>query len=93
MEALARLGSDARRGGIGMTLGIELPLDNDFSSERIERLRNGQAPGETFGIPDLSRHLEWARLVDRLGFRALWMRDVPMWLPRPLAMPGRSSSR
>lgn len=27
------------------------------------------------------RHRERTELVDRLGFRAIWMRDVPPWLP------------
>ena len=33
------------------------------------------------GEPDLQRHAELARLADRLGFRALWVRDVPVYDP------------
>lgn len=35
--------------------------------------RQAACPGE----PDLRRHAELARLAAWLGFRALWMRDVP----------------
>lgn len=87
--ALARLGGDARRGGAGMTLGIELPLDNDFSAERQLERRQSLDPGDVYGIPDLERHRERAELVDRLGFRAVWMRDVPLWFPRTFGDAGQ----
>jgi len=64
-RALQRL---APAGG-GLTIGIDLPLDNDW--------RHG--PGTGDGIPDLSRHAELATLADRLGFAALWVRDVPLF--------------
>ena len=53
-----------------MTLGIELPLDNDFAHTR-----------KTPGVPDIEKHHERAVLTDALGFRAIWMRDVPLWPP------------
>ncbi|MFF9670320.1 LLM class oxidoreductase [Streptomyces eurythermus] len=61
-----------------LTLGVELPLDNDWSREGTRRAR---ADGRPSGVPDLSRHRELAALADRLGFTALWMRDVPLWDP------------
>lgn len=63
--------------GPGLTLGVELPLDNDFSAGR----QMSRRPGEVFGIPRLDRHRERAQLADELGFRAIWLRDVPLWLP------------
>lgn len=64
------------RNGGGMSLGVELPLDNDFA-------HHGSQKGmpSTFGIPDLKHHRTRAELADRLGFRALWLRDVPLWIP------------
>jgi luciferase-type oxidoreductase len=61
-----------------MTLGVELPLDNDFA----------RADG-TFGIPDLNHHRARVELADRLGFHAIWMRDVPLWLPRTFGDAGQ----
>lgn len=61
-----------------MTLGIEFPLDNDWSLEG-EKKRKKQ--GRPFGIPDISRHTELVKLVDQLGFAALWMREVPVYDP------------
>ncbi|MFE9747912.1 TIGR03571 family LLM class oxidoreductase [Saccharothrix saharensis] len=52
-----------------LTVGIDLPLDNDFTSSRRR------------GVPDLTRHAELAALADRLGFAALWVRDVPVHDP------------
>lgn len=61
-----------------LTLGLELALDNDWSSAgEAARLRDGRA----FGVPDLSEHLQRVQLADRLGFRALWLRDVPLYDP------------
>ncbi|MBB3103216.1 TIGR03571 family LLM class oxidoreductase [Azomonas macrocytogenes] len=65
-------------GSQGFSIGLELPLDNDWSSNG-QRLR--QEDGRPFGVPDLSRHAELARLADRSGFRALWVRDVPLYDP------------
>ena len=61
-----------------LTIGLELPLDNDWSQPgEASRRRDGRP----FGVPDLSAHLERAQLADQLGFRALWLRDVPLYDP------------
>lgn len=65
------------RQGRGMTLGVELPLDNDFAA----RGPAGKKMTSPFGIPDLQQHRERAVLADKLGFKALWLRDVPLWIP------------
>jgi len=59
-----------------LTLGVELPLDNDWSTNGEARR---VADGRVRGIPDLSRHAELIRKVDALGFTAVWMRDVPVF--------------
>ena len=71
-SALARLQAG------GFSIGIEAPLDNDWTplGEQARRAAR-RLPGE----PDLQRHAELARLADRLGFRALWVRDVPVYDP------------
>ncbi|CCA90743.1 TIGR03571 family LLM class oxidoreductase [Novosphingobium sp. PP1Y] len=59
-----------------ITLGIELPLDNDWSpAGEARRL----ADGRPSGVPDLTRHAELVRKVDGQGFAAVWMRDVPVF--------------
>lgn len=63
----------------GFSIGLELPLDNDWSPAREQARREAGTP---FGVPDLSHHAELAQLADRLGFRALWARDVPVYDPR-----------
>ncbi|MEV5148116.1 TIGR03571 family LLM class oxidoreductase [Streptomyces sp. NPDC052727] len=60
------------------TLGLELPLDNDWGHTRV---RADRAAGRPFGVPDLTRHAELARLADTLGFASLWVRDVPLYDP------------
>ncbi|MFI8194163.1 TIGR03571 family LLM class oxidoreductase [Streptomyces sp. NPDC085946] len=60
------------------TLGLELPLDNDWGATR---LRADRAAGRPFGVPDLTRHAELARLADASGFAGLWIRDVPLYDP------------
>ncbi|MET8571525.1 TIGR03571 family LLM class oxidoreductase [Streptomyces sp. NPDC004783] len=60
------------------TLGLELPLDNDWGATR---LRADQAAGKPFGVPDLTRHTELAGLADTSGFAGLWVRDVPLYDP------------
>ncbi|WP_343730253.1 TIGR03571 family LLM class oxidoreductase [Duganella sp.] len=62
----------------GFSIGLELPLDNDWSPAG-ERTRSaaGRLPGE----PDMQQHAKLAMLADRLGFRALWVRDVPLYDP------------
>lgn len=62
----------------GLSIGVELPLDNDWSPAGQ---RSRQEEGRPFGVPDIGRHGELARLADRLGFRALWLRDVPVYDP------------
>lgn len=57
-----------------LTLGVELPLDNDWSPDAVP---GGRLPGE----PDLAAHHDRAVLADRLGFAALWLRDVPLYDP------------
>ena len=62
----------------GFSSGIETPLDNDWTpAGEHARQQAGRVPGE----PDLQRHADLARLADRLGFRALWVRDVPVYDP------------
>jgi len=62
----------------GFSIGLELPLDNDWSpaGERARR-ESGRLPGE----PDMQHHAQLSTLADRLGFRALWVRDVPLYDP------------
>ncbi|MEU6663478.1 TIGR03571 family LLM class oxidoreductase [Streptomyces sp. NPDC046821] len=60
------------------TLGLELPLDNDWGATR---LRADRALDRPFGVPDLTRHAELARLADELAFAGLWVRDVPLYDP------------
>lgn len=62
----------------GFSIGLELPLDNDWSpaGDRARR-ESGRLPGE----PDIQQHAELAVLADQLGFRALWVRDVPLYDP------------
>ncbi|MFF3910170.1 LLM class oxidoreductase [Streptomyces sp. NPDC001848] len=62
-----------------LTLGLELPLDNDWGSTR---LRADRMAGRPFGVPDLTEHARLARLADDLGFAALWVRDVPLYDPQ-----------
>jgi luciferase-type oxidoreductase len=62
----------------GLSIGIEAPLDNDWTpAGDAARRAAGRLPGE----PDLQRHADLAKLADRLGFRALWVRDVPLYDP------------
>jgi luciferase-type oxidoreductase len=62
----------------GFSIGIELPLDNDWTpAGEARRRREGRHPG----VPDLDIHAELAQLADTLGFRALWVRDVPLYDP------------
>ena len=72
MATLARLTEGS------FSIGIEAPLDNDWTPAGEQaRRQDGRLPGE----PDLRRHAELARLADTLGFRALWVRDVPLYDP------------
>lgn len=50
-----------------LTIGVELPLDNDWStSGQLKRQRDGRP----FGVPDMSAHAQRIKLADTLGFRA-----------------------
>ncbi|MFF1792121.1 LLM class flavin-dependent oxidoreductase [Kitasatospora sp. NPDC058243] len=72
--ALARLAPGEGR----LTLGLELPLDNDWGPSRQATDRTA---GRPHGVPDLADHARLARLADRLGFAGLWVRDVPLFDP------------
>lgn len=67
---------DLVRRSNGLTLGIELPLDNDWSPAGEEKRRD---QGRSNGVPDLTRHADLIRKVDMAGFAAVWMRDVPVF--------------
>lgn len=64
--------------GSGLSIGLELPLDNDWSPSGDTARRSAGRPR---GVPDLAQHATLARLADQLGFRALWARDVPLYDP------------
>jgi luciferase-type oxidoreductase len=62
----------------GLSIGIELPLDNDWSpAGEAKRRRDGRRSG----VPSLEAHGQLAQLADTLGYRALWVRDVPLYDP------------
>lgn len=61
-----------------LTIGLELPLDNDWAQDGQRQRMIDERP---FGVPDLSEHQSLAMLADDLGFRALWIRDVPLYDP------------
>ena len=64
---------DLIRRPVRMTLGIELPFDNDWSPAGEARRRaDGRAPG----VPDVSAMAGLVRQVDDLAFAAIWARDV-----------------
>lgn len=48
-----------------LTIGIVVPIEN---------YSNGS-------VPKMTDHLERAKLIDQLGFSALWLRDVPLHVP------------
>ncbi|MEU6037446.1 LLM class oxidoreductase [Actinomadura sp. NPDC047616] len=73
--ALERLVDPAGR----LTIGLELPLDNDWGPTRLHADRQA---GRPFGVPRLTEHARLARLADELGFAALWVRDVPLYDPQ-----------
>ncbi|CAN7281409.1 TIGR03571 family LLM class oxidoreductase [Bosea sp. LjRoot9] len=59
-----------------LTLGIELPLDNDWSPDgEARRILDGRPRG----VPGLSAQSDLLRKIDSLGFAALWVRDVPVF--------------
>ncbi|MEL6868097.1 MAG: LLM class oxidoreductase [Bacteroidota bacterium] len=48
-----------------LSIGIVVPIENYANT----------------AVPSLENHLESVRLVDQLGFKALWIRDVPFHVP------------
>lgn len=56
-----------------LTLGIELPLDNDWSPEGDARRIADERPR---GVPDLRRHADLIRKVDAQGFSAGLLRQA-----------------
>jgi len=63
----------------GFSIGIELPLDNDWTLEGInQRTLDNRYQGE----PSMTRHAKLMSLVDEVGFRAAWLRDVPLYDPK-----------
>ena len=59
-----------------MTVGFELPLDNDWSPAGEARRA---ADGRRFGVPDLGAMGDLVRKADALDFAAVWARDVPVF--------------
>ena len=56
------------------SVGVELPLDNDWAHFDATK-------GMPFGIPDMTEHHSRIQLADKLGFKAAWVRDVPVYDP------------
>ncbi|QSZ41089.1 LLM class flavin-dependent oxidoreductase [Sulfurimonas aquatica] len=63
----------------GFSIGVELPLDNDWSSKGILKREESDRPA---GVPDMQEHIRLIKLVDELGYRAAWLRDVPLYDPK-----------
>lgn len=61
-----------------LSIGLELPLDNDWSISGEHKRKKDGIP---FGVPDIRDHAKHAKLADKLGFKALWIRDVPVYDP------------
>jgi luciferase-type oxidoreductase len=59
-----------------MTVGIELPLDNDWSPDGEARRI---ADGRPRGVPSLAGQTDLIRQIDKAGFAAIWSRDVPVF--------------
>ena len=56
------------------SVGVELPLDNDWAHFDATK-------GMPFGVPDMTEHHSRIQLADKLGFKAAWVRDVPVYDP------------
>ena len=56
------------------SVGVELPLDNDWAHFDATN-------GTPFGVPDMTEHHSRIQLADKLGFKAAWVRDVPVYDP------------
>ncbi|CAI0926381.1 TIGR03571 family LLM class oxidoreductase [Serratia entomophila] len=61
-----------------LSIGVELPLDNDWSTSGQLKRQRDRRP---FGVPDMTEHASLIALADKLGFRAAWVRDVPLYDP------------
>jgi luciferase-type oxidoreductase, BA3436 family len=48
-----------------LSIGIVVPIENYANS----------------AVPTMKDHLQKVKLIDQLGFKALWLRDVPMHVP------------
>jgi len=48
-----------------LTLGLVIPIENHLNS----------------AVPTLQDHLQRVQLAEKLGFKAVWVRDVPMHVP------------
>jgi alkanesulfonate monooxygenase SsuD/methylene tetrahydromethanopterin reductase-like flavin-dependent oxidoreductase (luciferase family) len=62
------------------------PIDRGYNSVfRLNRIGLGLvAPLEAYNhgpVPSMSRHAERVQLAERLGFPALWLRDMPFNVP------------
>lgn len=73
MNRLDKIGQQGK-----LTIGLEFPLDNDWSAKGDAKRKQD---GRPFGVPDITNHAKYAQLADQLGFSALWMRDVPVYDP------------
>lgn len=63
----------------GFSIGVELPLDNDWSRDGLNRrMVDNRLPGQ----PNMTNHSQLIKLVDDLGFRVAWLRDIPLYDPR-----------
>lgn len=73
MNKIEKIGQQGK-----LTIGLELPLDNDWAlAGDIKRKQDGRP----FGVPDIAIHAKLAKMADDLGYAALWMRDVPVYDP------------
>jgi luciferase-type oxidoreductase len=73
MNKLDKLGKPGK-----LTIGLEFPLDNDWSADGDAKRKKDERP---FGVPDIANHARYVQMADNLGFSALWMRDVPVYDP------------
>lgn len=62
----------------GFSIGLEFSLDNDWSTEG-QRLRERE--GRPFGVPNIRDHANLAQQADESDFKALWVRNVPLYDP------------
>ncbi|MGY0036756.1 hypothetical protein [Pedobacter sp. NJ-S-72] len=72
MNRLDKIGQQGK-----LTIGLELPLDNDWSASGDHKRRQ---EGKPFGVPDITNHSKLAQMADELEFSALWKRDMALQL-------------